>query len=620
MKDHLLKVMIRKSYLTCLLMGLLISGIAAQGSLLEQYSYAAERFVEEQNKGLLPIQDLSNSRIAFLEMTGSENETSKSVLQKYLSVDFITVSQKDDPNELLASLAKYDRVILNVSAFEILLTNVGQATEQLLKPLIGPKTILVIKGLFRLERADIPDSFWEAGAILQTAETSLGESLASQYIFDGWRPEGKGAATRLGYLPPEAMGMNANLLLDSVRAIVSEGLREQAYPGAQVLVAYQGKVVYHEAFGYHTYAQEQLLATDDIYDLASVTKVSSALAALMNWHGEGKFDLDAPLKTYYPDFTKSNKGDLVIRQILAHNARLSPWIPYWKGTLKNHAKYPWQKKRWDAARINDYRFKRKTFARDSSEAYPIFLNDDLWQHRDYRQQMYKGIRKSPLNEEGGYVYSGLFFYLLPDIVAEQAGMDYETYLKQSFYHKLGAQTITYNPLRYFPLDRIVPTEKDTFFRMTQIHGYVHDEGAAMMGGVSSNAGLFSSANDLAKLFQMYQNMGTYGGEQLIAADALQEFSRCQYCGEGNRRGLGFDKPLINYNAVSSSVAKDASASSFGHSGYTGTFAWVDPEKELLFIFLSNRVHPTRNNRKLYQLGIRPRIHQALYDALAKPDQ
>jgi len=373
-------------------------------------------------------------------------------------------------------------------------------------------------------------------------------------------------------------------------------------------------VIYHQAFGYHTYDSTRATQLTDIYDLASVTKVSSGLAALMKWYGEGDFDLEAPLKKYYPDFEGSNKADLPLRKILAHQARLRPWIPYWQGTLRGNAKYPWRR-RWKSGVNNDFRFKWATLSPDSSARFPIYLSDGLYQHRNFRQEMMKAIRKSPLNEEPGYVYSGLFFYLLPDIVAEKAGMDYEAYLKENFYHPLGAYTLTFNPLRFYPKDRIVPTEVDTFFRMTTIHGYVHDEGAAMMNGVSGNAGLFSSANDLAKLFQMYMNKGSYGGQQFISEYALNEFAQCQYCPKDNRRGLGFDKPLIEYDARASSVAEAASPNSFGHSGYTGTFAWVDPDAELLFIFLSNRVHPTRNNRKLYQLNIRPRIHTVLYEAI-----
>lgn len=419
---------------------------------------------------------------------------------------------------------------------------------------------------------------------------------------------------RLAYLPPEMAGMKADILKDSIQAIVEEGITAGAFPGAQVLVARKGKVIYHEAFGYHTFDSIQSVSTNDIYDLASVTKISTGLAALMKWYGEGKFDLDASLSTYMPYFKRSNKAHLAFREILAHHARLRPWIPYWQSTLKGNAKYPW-KKRWDNNATNEWKFKRKTFAQDSSIIYSTYVAPSLWLHKDYKEQIYKAIRKSPLNEKKEYKYSGLFFYLLPDLVQQISGQDIETYLKNTFYKPLGAHTLTYNPWRYYSKDRIVPTERDTFFRMSLLHGRVHDEGAAMMGGVSCNAGLFACANDMAKLMQMYLNRGEYGGQRFIAQKAAIEFSKCQYCEEGNRRGLGFDKPLINYDPDKSSVAKDASPYSFGHSGYTGTFVWADPDSGLLFIFFSNRVYPTRQNRKIYELNIRPRIHQVLYDAI-----
>ncbi|KAA3631647.1 MAG: class A beta-lactamase-related serine hydrolase, partial [Bacteroidetes bacterium] len=397
--------------------------------------------------------------------------------------------------------------------------------------------------------------------------------------------------------------------------IVESGIAAGAFPGAQVLVAKDGKVVYHETFGFHTYDSLAPVRRDDLYDFASVTKITSALPAIIKWTGEDKFDIDAPLKAYFPAFSRSNKASLSYRSMLAHNARLRPWIPYWRSTLKGCANYPW-KRGWDNDNYNNWKFKRKTFSRDSSEKFNVFVTEDLWLHKDYKEKrIYKAIKKSPLNEKQEYKYSGLLFYLLPEIVANHSGMDYETYLKQTFYQPLGAYTLTFNPERFFPRSRIIPTERDTFFRKTQLHGTVHDEGAAMMGGFSANAGLFGSAGDLAKLMQMYMNYGTYGGERYITESAMKEFTKCQYCDQGNRRGLGFDKPLIEYSPESSSVAEDASPASFGHSGYTGTFTWADPESGLLFIFFSNRVYPTRFNGKIYEMGIRPRIHQVLYDAM-----
>ena len=452
--------------------------------------------------------------------------------------------------------------------------------------------------------------------MISAPDDSIGHSLAAQAIFGGVAIAGQ-SASRLGFAPPESQGVDRQLLKDSIEKIVSQGLDSMAYPGAQVVVARNGKVIYHECFGYHTYDSIRKVAHADIYDFASVTKTTSALLALMKLHGEGQFDLDATLPKYFPKFKNSNKKNLTYRSMLAHNAMLRPWIPYWQGTIRGNAKYPW-KKSWNTATVNNGRFRGKTMSKDSSEHFPIKLQDRLWLHKDFREKViYKSIRKSPFNENPGYVYSGLLFYLLPEIVSDLTGTDYETYLANHFYKRLGANTMGYNPALRFSLNRIVPTERDTFFRMMQIHGVVHDEGAAMMQGVSANAGLFGSAGDLAKLAQMLLNGGYYGEEQLIKRSSVNEFTRCQFCNEDNRRGLGFDKPLIEYDKDASSVAEDASRSSFGHSGYTGTFYWVDPEENLVFIFFSNRVYPTRNNRKLYSLGIRPRIHQAIYDAINK---
>jgi CubicO group peptidase (beta-lactamase class C family) len=422
---------------------------------------------------------------------------------------------------------------------------------------------------------------------------------------------------RLAYAPSAWVGMDGDRLTDSLDALVEEGIRKAAYPGAQVLVARRGKILFHKAYGYHTYDSLRRVEREHLYDFASLTKVTGALPALMRLYGNGKFDLDAPLKTYLPEFRCSNKAKLEFREMLAHQARLRPWIPYWQGTLKGNARYPWRR-RWDPAKTNDGNFRRRTFRPDSSSVYYEKITDHLWLHDSYPKKIYKAIRKSPLRKDNSYVYSGLLFYLLPDIVSRITGEDYESYLDRQFYHKLGAYTITYNPLGDFPEARIVPTEKDTFFRLQLLHGTVHDEGAAMMQGVSGNAGLFGTALDLAKLLQLYLNGGQYGEEHYFSPEAIAEFTRYQFPENNNRRGLGFDKPPLDYVWGESYVAPSASPASYGHSGYTGTFAWVDPKEELIFIFFSNRVYPTRNNRKLYQLNLRPRMHQAVYEAIQDP--
>lgn len=590
----------------------------------KDYLKAKQQLVLLQNEGhILPLQGLDSLRIAFLSSGYEGKGNMQELLGRYLPITPLILP----PNSSKAMAEAWAQE--QEELFDLVILSINDVPAKEVGSNIPPHFFdhFYIEGLL----AKLPSvvvlnrqsqlmisqrNITSAQAIIHTDfYNAYGVDLAAQLIFGGIAtssvldydlssdyPKGTGEqsvkANRIGYAPPQAVGGHPNFLRDSIAAIIQEGIAQKAYPGAQVLVLKLGKVIYHEAFGYHTYDSIRQVTTTDIYDFASITKVTAALPALMKLYGEGQFDLDAPLKTYWPSFAKSNKSDLPFRSMLAHNARLKPWIPYWRNTVKKNGA-----------------FKPKTLKPDSSHIYPIKITDSLFLHYKYKQKMFKAIRKSPLNEQEGYKYSGLLFYILPDMLQRMVQTDFETYLKQQFYRPLGAHTITFNPYRFYPLERIIPTERDTFFRQVQIHGRVHDEGAIMMGGVSGNAGLFGSANDLAKLMQMYLNKGSYGGQQLIAAKAVEEFIRCQYCETGNRRGLGFDKPLIDYDPAKSSVARDASPRSFGHSGYTGTFAWVDPAHELIFIFFSNRVYPTRNNRALYQLNIRPRLHQAIYEAL-----
>jgi CubicO group peptidase (beta-lactamase class C family) len=240
----------------------------------------------------------------------------------------------------------------------------------------------------------------------------------------------------------------------------------------------------------------------------------------------------------------------------------------------------------------------------------------MWVHRNFKKKIFRAIKKSPLLEKKEYTYSGLVFMLFPTLIEQITQEDFVGYLDHNFYDKLGAATLTYNPAEKFDLKRIIPTEHDFGFRHRPIHGTVHDEGAAIMGGVSTNAGLFSNANDLAKLMQMYLNWGTYGGERFIAESTLKEFTKVQFPENNNHRGLGFDKPYLTYIGENSNTARDASKESFGHTGFTGIYAWMDPKEDLLYLFLSNRVLPTRNNTALYKLNTRTQIQQVLYDAIS----
>ena len=404
----------------------------------------------------------------------------------------------------------------------------------------------------------------------------------------------------LQYAPAQAVGIDSTYLHQQLDSILQTSIDSAAFPGAQFLVARQGKIVYDKTFGYHTYAQKRPVKKTDLYDLASVSKTTTGTLALMYLYDKGLFDIDATWQTYFPDFKNSNKANLDFRSVLAHQARLKPYIVFWAQTKRKNGSFKW----W-------------TFKKKPSLRYPIRITDGLYLHKRYKKKMRKGIKESALLTEKGYKYSGLSFLLYPDLVTEKTGLNFDDFLYQTFYQPITANRLVFNPRQHFPLREIVPTEVDTFFRHTLVHGDVHDENAAMLNGISSNAGLFGNAGDLAKLLQLLLNKGTYGGKRYLQASTVEEFTSCQFCGEGNRRGLGFDKPLIDYDAKAAYIAPSASPESYGHSGFTGTFYWVDPAEELIVILLSNRVYPTRDSRNLYRLNIRPSLHEAVYEAIRK---
>jgi beta-glucosidase-like glycosyl hydrolase/CubicO group peptidase (beta-lactamase class C family) len=587
--------------------------------LLRRELYREAITVIKNERSILPLKRLDTLQIASISLGHGKPDIFQERLSKYTLVDHFQLDKErieEQGPAILDNLANYNLLILQVDDLSRRpITNYG-VTDPLKEfisrvSVMAPTVLVWLNNPYGLSKINGLDDL--ISVVVSYEENVLTKDFSAQLIFGGLGasgrlpvsisdhfPSGSGedveGGLRLSYLQPEEAGLHGVFLRSKIDSIANYALEEGVAPGLQVLIAKDKKVVLHSTYGYHTYDSLKEVENNDIYDLASVTKVSGALPALMQLHDEGKFDLDATLGDYFDYYEKGNKKDIEIRKILSHNAQLEAWIPYWRTTLKKNGK-----------------FKPRTFKPDSSEQYPVYVAEGMYLHKDYKDQIYKMIKKSDLLEEPGYVYSGLSFYLWPEIVETITGNDYETYLKNTFYKPLGANTITYNPYKHYELDRIIPTEDDTFFRMMLIHGRVHDEGAAMMDGVSSNAGLFASTNDLAKLMQMYLNMGEYGGERYISKNTLEKFTFCHYCEEDNRRGLAFDKPVLT-NKENGSTAINAGDSSFGHSGYTGTFAWMDPESGILFIFMSNRVHPTRENRKLYQLNIRPSMHQAIYDA------
>lgn len=405
----------------------------------------------------------------------------------------------------------------------------------------------------------------------------------------------------LTYGNPSEVGLDSTYIHTKVDSIMSLGIQEEAFPGAQLLVAKNGKIIFHKAYGFHTYDKTQPVALNDIYDLASVTKITAALPALMKLHGEGRLLLDAPFSNYWEAWQKQDdKKDLTVREILAHQAGLTPYIVFLSKVIRKNGKL---KKRW---------VRKKPNSRFSTQAF-----DDLYIHRRFKNKVFREISKSKVSEEKKYKYSGLTFLLYPQLIENITGVEYAEYLRTNFYDPLGNTTMGFNPKKKNFLNQIVPTEQDTLFRHQLTKYWVHDENAALMGGISGNAGLFATAEDLARLMQMYMNYGVYGGNRYLSEATLREFTKVQYPENENHRGLGFDKPLLDNSELPVKEAYPApfsSAESFGHSGFTGTFVWADPKDQSVFIFLSNRVYPTRDHRNLYRLNIRTALHSVFYEA------
>ncbi|SFB71608.1 CubicO group peptidase, beta-lactamase class C family [Flagellimonas taeanensis] len=399
---------------------------------------------------------------------------------------------------------------------------------------------------------------------------------------------------------PSKLGLNETYIDQKVDSIMEMGIKNEAFPGAQVLVAKNDTIVFHKVYGFHTYNSIQPVALNDLYDLASVTKITGPLPALMKLVDESKLNLDVPFSTYWkPWRNQKDKKDLTLREILAHQAGLEPYIVFLQKVMRKG------------------KLKSRFVQQSPSKKFKGQVYDTLYINHRFVRKMDRIINRSEVSDEKKYVYSGLTFLIFPRLIEQITGADYQTYLQDNFYGPLGCHTLGYLPSTKHYANAIVPTEVDTLFRKTLVKGWVHDENASLMGGVSGNAGLFGTADDLAKIMLFYQNYGAANGQQLISEATVKEFTTVQYPENENYRGLGFDKPLLNNAELPLEEAYPsplASPESFGHSGFTGTFVWADPVKKLTFIFLSNRVYPNRDHRKLYSLDIRQALQDVFYKA------
>lgn len=402
---------------------------------------------------------------------------------------------------------------------------------------------------------------------------------------------------RLRFSIPEEAGINSELLLRA-DSIALHAISKQAFPGCRIVAVVDGKVIYDKSFGWHTYNNSRPVKRHDLYDIASLTKIMATTPALAHLYYLDKVDVDRRVSYYLHELINSNKRKMVIRDVLAHQAQLRGWIPFYQFTIESN-------------KLND-----TTFSQVKTPTHQVQVSSNLFIDERYHEVIFDSIAASPLLKRRGYLYSDLGFYWMKKIIERAVNQRFDVFLDSLFYKPLGLSLTLFNPTEKFGLCEIVPTGLDTVFRKELIHGFVHDPGAAMLGGVAGHAGLFSNATGVAVFMQMLMNGGQYGGREFLDKNTLAQFTKHQFPLNNNRRGLGFDKPPITFSN-DSPVAASASKRSFGHSGFTGAYTWADPAVGLVYVFLANRIYPNASNNLINVLKVRSRIHQVFYDAIYK---
>ncbi len=577
------------------------------------YSDAIENALTiTRNKGnILPVKNLEIKKIAYVPLGDDFGKDFYKELKKYANVTKITAKTKEG---LLTKLENYNYVIIGFhrsnanpwksykfSAEEIATIKQVAATKDVVLDLfVRPYAML------DLEDANIK------GVIHSYQNSKIAQEKSAQLIFGAIPSKGKlpvslhsnkagtgfesGTLRRLSYGLPEEVGVDSDSLNTKLDSLVKIGLRSGMMPGAQVLVARKGKVIYNKSFGYHTYNKKRRVDDYDVYDIASMTKILASLPLLMELKSKGSVSLDNTLGALIPELRGTNKSNITLRKALSHYAKFKAWIPFYIKTLDSVTQKPLPK------------YYSKTYSND----FNIKIIDNMYLRSDYSDTIVKLIGESELRDRLSYKYSDLPYYLIKKYLEDYYGSNLDKLTRSHFYESMGATRMGYKPLKRFKKENIVPSENDTYWRNQRVQGYVHDMGAAMQSNMGGHAGLFSNANDVAKMMQMYLQNGYYGGKRYITKEALDEFNTCHYCDNNVRRGVGFDKPQLSGDGPTCGCV---SMTSFGHSGFTGTYTWADPEEELVYVFLSNRTFPTMDNRKLIKSGLRTQIQEAIYESL-----
>jgi len=568
----------------------------------------------KNKKKLLPISDLKKlHKIAYVALGEASHDPFFKELQKYSEIFKV---EKDNLNEIIDTLEDFDLVIVGFhksnahpwkpyqfsNKESVWLHEISRKNKTILSVFASPYSLLNIKSFNNLE------------SILVAYQNSvIAQKIAAQTIFGAIDakgvlpvsiknkfPEGTSISTknlkRLQYSIPESVGMSSVKLqrIDSVANLV---LEKKMSPGLQILVARHGVVVYEKSFGFHTDKKNNSVKSTDVYDVASLTKILASLPMMMKAEEDKKIKLTSTVKSILPAFKNSNKDTLTVLEILSHYGRLKAWIPFYKHTQ-------------DSITKNNL---KEFYSQTRSKRFSIKVAENLYLNNSYKDSIYKFIRDSEQRIDAGYKYSDLGYYLFKEVLEKKYKSSLDDLVQEQFYKPLGANRMTYLPLNKLDKSSIVPSEKDTYYRNQLLHGYVHDMGAAMLGGVAGHAGLFANANDVAKMMQLYLQKGYYGGKRYFKKETFDKFNKRYYSEKKVRRGLGFDKPQLDpeIKATCGCVSDE----SFGHSGFTGAYTWADPESEILYVFLSNRVFPTMENYGLVDEDIRTKIQQIIQDAI-----
>lgn len=571
------------------------------------------------NKGnIIPIKEVEKKRLASLVVGDPGGTIFQRTLSRYAPVDHFTLLKNHTDNDALsvvAELVKYDHVIISIHGLTSKRTDNYGVTQQLLNLIstIGTKARIVVNVFGNPYALSLMPGLENADAVLFSFDKNdASQHHAAQAIFGGIGVKGRLPITanrnfalgagldtekiRFAYGEPSQAGMDASVL-NRIDGIMKKAITEKATPGGQVLVARNGMVVFERMYGHHTYEGKRPVEWNDIYDIASVTKVAAALAAFMTLVDSGKVDVDDKVSEHLPHLKFTNKKDISFRDMLAHYARLQPGVPFYSRTIRKGTP--------DSV----------YYSKVQTPAYPWRVAESMFLRKDYPDTVRKMIDDSELRPKREYKYSDLGFFYIRDVVEAKTRQGLDTYVENTFYKRMGLQHLGYHPRMRFPLDRIVPTEYDMSFRKQLVHGDVHDPASAMFGGVAGQAGLFSNANDLAVMMQMFLNYGEYGGQRFISKETMSEFIKCQFCKEGNRRAIGFDKP--EPEGKGGPTCDCVSYLSFGHTGFTGTMAWADPDHGVVYIFLSNRVYPDATTNKLANMNTRTDVQRVIYDAIMK---